>query len=283
MFRLRRFCILIGYKWGTGMAIARLHSIASVIFALSLFFIISCGQFKKNSDLGSAPSGASAPAASSCGPKHAMVGYTVAWQKSQCVQADSYYVDQSSVGDDGKILGSRDASAGMLSVKYIGVVNGDIYPAATFAVYFQAWGNEMASNATGAQQRGPVYWEFVANRGYRNYITSRLVTDRYDGSCLPYPYCHDEDYHADRLQFTDSSDTAQFDCSWSLTAYDPGGKIWCVVTKQKSGETHTYWVTMKGPYAALQYIGVGKSANPLPWYRNVNAQVSDFKVTVFSK
>ncbi|MDH4184727.1 MAG: hypothetical protein OEV92_10920 [Nitrospinota bacterium] len=253
----------------------------SVYFTLFIVFALwapACGSKKDTKTKEGSTASPTTPVTSgACGPSHEMSGHKVVWERHQCDTADTLWVDQSTRDDKGVALGDRDVSHGKMSVKYHGLTNKKISSEATFGVYFKADGYDMeVKNET---VPGYADWQFLSMKEANGVILSKLVATRHDGSCGG--YCVDEDYKAWQLQYTDPEDIVQFDCEWNLSAVADVGKVYCVVSKVTSGQSYIFITTMNGPYMALLRLGVGKHANDAPPHPNYQAQVSDFKVTIF--
>ncbi|MDH4184329.1 MAG: hypothetical protein OEV92_08920 [Nitrospinota bacterium] len=242
---------------------------------------ISCGVTKKTT----APKNNNNQTLNTCGPTHEMAGHTVVWEKSQCDKADTMYVDQNTVDDKGRLLGTTEVSHGMVSVKYHGLLNENIAqeydaPIDNYGVFFKAFGWDVFNPATGTTKKGEVNWWFMAARYNENAIQTWFGMQRFDGVCSG--WCESKDWAEWNLQFQDPTDIVQFDCGWSYTTNPPDGFIWCDVKKTNSGEVYHYENSMLGPYTALEYIGVGSKAYDGPRYPSFPGPVSEFKVTIFN-
>ena len=227
------------------------------LFTLGALGLVSC----------SSGGGGGATGASKCGPTHEMAGFVVDWEYMQCARTDTIRVDQSSADSNGAPLGAREANWGKLSVSYHGLLNQNFTADPNFGVFFKANGyNNNEAN-----------WQFMAY-DQEGTLGARLILQRHDGACGD-PLCEMSDA-TNELQFDNSDETVQFECSWSLSEIIPDGKIWCTVRKSLSGQVREFWTPMVGPFVSLDYAGVGKRAFDGP-YSGFPAQVSDFKFTLF--
>lgn len=137
----------------------------------------------------------------------------------------------------------------------------------TFGAFFQAQG----------ENGKEVNWQWMSYGVGRGKILSRLVIQRFDGTCAPYKFC-EQSYITDEIQYTNPPDVWQWDCQWNT-----GDKyIICDITKPSDPNFKTVraWNQMLGQYYGLIYLGVGNGAfkGAYPGY---DGTVSDFKMTVF--
>ncbi|MDH5756617.1 MAG: hypothetical protein OEZ55_08135 [Nitrospinota bacterium] len=243
--------------------------IRTFVLALCALFIISCGDGGGKTD--------NEPPAqtSNCGPTHEMAGFTTAWEYTQCPQADTMWVDQSTVDANGVPLADREVSWGMLAVKYYGLHNGKFLEGENFGVMFKAWGYEFWNGELKQNVFGEANWQIWAHNNGVDELYSKLIIQRFDGQCKP--FCEQADYHKD-MQFLDEQEEVQINCAWNFNELEDG-KVWCDITKLTSGEVHNFWNIMKGRYTSLDYAGVGKKAFDGP-YHGFPGPVSDFKVTI---
>jgi len=224
-----------------------------------------------------------------CGPTHSMSGRKIVWQKHQCNLADTLWVDQGTVGDNGKLLGTVNVSHGALSVKYhklsnakLGITKdlGLMCPICdTYGVVLKAWGWPTDNPTRHPYLSGEVNFTYTANIAPKTdgAMESRLTYQRFDGTCSP--FCEAKDYN-NEYQFWPEDDV-QIDCTWSLSAAIPDGLVTCTITKLTSKEKYTMNTSMEGPYFRLNYASVGKNALAEGPYPGFDAQVSDFVVTIF--
>jgi hypothetical protein len=220
-----------------------------------------------------------------------MAGRKVVWQKHQCAQADTMWVDQSSVDDKGKALGRMDVSHGALSVTYTKMSNDRLCVTTdmglnppmcdTYGVTLKAWGFMPPDNNTNKGITGEVNWTYTANIVPKTDggMESRLTHQRHDGICSS--PCEGVKGYNTEFQFT-PEDTLQIDCTWSLSASIPDGLITCTILKVNAVQKYTLETSMGGgPYSLMNYIAVGKKAYPEGPYPGFDSQVSDFVVTIF--
>jgi len=237
-----------------------------LLYSMRLVFLACAMGLGACSGSGSSDGG-STPIITECGPAQEMAGFYVDWEYTQCPKTDTIRVDYATLGAGDAPLGVREVSWGMLSVKYHGLNNDLISADPNYGIMFKATGLGM----------GEANWHFIAHNVENNVISTRLILQRFDGSC--HPYC-EENYSTYELQFDNDKEEIRFDCAWSLSEMMPSGKIWCSANKLASGQTVEYWTVMKGIFVSLDYAGVGKKAFDGP-YPGFPAQVSDFKMTIF--
>jgi len=143
---------------------------------------------------------------------------------------------------------------------------------------------------------GEVNWHILGNRfASDGNVETRLVSQRFDGVCVPEEIrkCekkhHDYDmpaYHRDR--------SFKFDCSWDTTAasllYDQGpnirdGLITCrifnVTDPAKEILVQTYRTPTSGPYPTLNYFVAGGNASNGFRMKNTPTTLTNFRFTLF--
>ena len=242
--------------------------IAAIIAISPVFLLGGCGKFIKreatiNVDRSQDP-GSNDQSGSSCGPTQVMGSYTPAWVFTACEKQEWIHVWQGSVNAAGEQLGTRPVSRGMLSVRYYNMHNDTISYSENFGLFF------MAEGVGG----GEANWQWMSyNMGSGN-IQSRLVIQRFDGTCPR--FCEQADI-TDELQFTDFLDVHQFDCEWDTSV----SKLACTITK--IGDPTLKIVTLNdpmGPYSKINYLGFGQRAFDGA-YESYRGLISDVKVTIF--
>jgi len=221
--------------------------------------------------------------ATPCGPRQEMPGRNPVWIYYQCDEAETMWIDQSTISRDGVPLGPLNVGRGMMSVKYRGLHNDIINEFENFGIIFMANGLNRDVDEDGFAEPCEVNWQWMAHKIDVNWIMQRLIMQRFDGTCGDPnrgQFC-EEQYVTDEIQFNNREEIIQFDCRWDWQE-GPDGIIWCDITKP--GDP-TFWVSMynwpMGPYNSLRYIGVGNEAFKGPGYFSFDAPVHDFKVTFF--
>lgn len=242
----------------------------SLLIAIAL--IPACGRSSRPGIIGQGtatgpkgPNPSSPSPSTGCGAQHRMGSYVPVFTYSYCDKIDTVHIDRDTVGAGGEPLGSKSMDRGMLSFQLTNMTNGKITDRETFGVFFNADGN---SNRE-------VNWQWMSYAVGGGAIQSRLIIQRFDGSC---PGFCENAYITDDLQFESSTEVFNFSCGWDTQI----GSVWCEITKEgdPSFNLRADNDTM-GPYNTLRYIGVGRNAfeGPYPGY---DGTVSKVVLTVFN-
>jgi len=203
-----------------------------------------------------------------CGPIQELHGRRAAWMFHQCGSTDNIYITPETLdSQNGAPLGQREMGNVKLSFRYTWLENGNFIVKDTFGAFFQAYGENNAE----------VNWQWMSYSAGGGAILSRLIIQRFDGTCAPHKFC-EQSYITDEIQFIDASDVWQWDCQWNT-----GDKyIICDITKPSDPKFKTVraWNQTLGQYYGLIYLGVGSAAFKGA-YPSYDGTVSDFKMTVF--
>jgi len=214
---------------------------------------------------GSQNGGGTTPPDRGCGIPHQMTGRQPVWSYSFCEQTGTIRIDQYTKNISGEALGSRNVDRGMLSFRLTDMSNSAITDRETFGIIFMADG----------KSGGEVNWQWMSYAVGGGAIQSRLIVQRFDGSC---PGFCENAYITDDLQFSNSGEVFEFKCGWDTTA----SQVWCEITNKADGSFHLRADNdTMGPYNALRYIGLGRNAfeGPYPGY---DGTVSNVQLTIFN-
>ena len=208
--------------------------------------------------------GGGSSSSSGCGPAQQMGTYKVSWSYTDCPTQDWLHIHPGTVNAKGEQLGQRSVSKGMLSVRYTQMDNATISDKENFGIFFMAKGHD----------GGEANWQWMSYKKTHENIQSRLIIQRFDGTCPG--FCEHADI-TDDLQFRSFSEVFQWDCEWDTTV----NHISCVITKV--GDPTVNIVTKlepMGPYNSLHYLGLGQKAFEGP-YESYRGVISDVKLTIF--
>jgi len=190
--------------------------------------------------------------------------YRAVWVYTDCPKQDWLHIYPGTESDKGVLLGDRNVSKAMLSVRYTQMDNATISDKENFGIFFKAKGHG----------GGEVNWQWMSYKKTHEDIESRLIIQRFDGTCPG--FCE----HADitgALQFRSFTEIFQWDCEWDTTV----NHVSCVITK--IGDPTVKIVTKlepMGPYNTLDYLGLGQDAFDGP-YESYRGVISDVKMTIF--
>ncbi|MDH5679743.1 MAG: hypothetical protein OEZ28_14150 [Nitrospinota bacterium] len=200
----------------------------------------------------------------SCGPTQQMGTYVADWVYTDCPKQDWLHIHPGTVNDKGIALGQRNVGKGMLSVRYTQMDNATISDKENFGVFFMGKGHN----------GGEVNWQWMSYKKTHEDIQSRLIIQRFDGTCPG--FCEHADI-TDELQFRSFSEIFQWDCQWDTTV----NNISCVITKVGDPTVNIFTrLEPMGPYNTLTYIGLGQKAFEGP-YESYRGVISDVKLTIF--
>ena len=224
----------------------------------------SSGNDSANSSNTSVNSANSTP----CGPIQELPRKSAVWTFYSCNHVDNLYITpETKDSTTGEPLGTRSVARGKLSFRFTNLINKNISSKENFGAFFQAEG----------EQGKEVNWQWMSYNIGNDQILSRLIIQRFDGSCAPRRFC-EQSYITDELQFTSLEDVWQWDCQWN----QDDSYIICDISKPSdpSFAPVRAWNQMLGNYYALKYIGLGVNAYQGP-YPGYNATVFDVKFTLF--
>ncbi len=214
----------------------------------------------------------------------------VAWTLTNCgplVNGGVVTIDQSTSGDDGVVLGDRDVSKGRVTYTLTGI-GWEMYPWPTDDIVFMIL---MGKGADGASE---VNWHLLGNRySETGDIEARLVTQRFDGVCIPtaITYCEKKDWSMDKPKF-EATRSYRFDCAWDSSASSGreaagivDGKAYCDifdVTDSTGGLfVRNLTVPTSGGYPHLNYFEAGGNTSQRFVKTNVAATMTNFRFSIF--
>ncbi|MDH5637921.1 MAG: hypothetical protein OEZ04_05470 [Nitrospinota bacterium] len=244
------------------MGVAKLSS--SLPLALVVAMLASCSGGADSQDANPPPTVNSTP----CGPIQELARHKAAWTFYKCEAAANYYITPDSVDPStGQALGERSMDRAKLSFRYTELHNDKISERENFGAFFKAKGE------AGLE----VNWQWMSYSIGNEMIQSRLIVQRFDGTCAPRAFC-EQAFITNDVQFKDTSEVWQWDCQWSIT----DTYVICDISKplDPASPTVRVWNQMLGHYYSLEYIGVGQNAYQGA-YPGYNGLVSDLKLTVF--
>lgn len=210
------------------------------------------------------------PVASStpCGPEQDMRRYSPAWTFFQCEATNNIYITPETVDPvTGQALGDRNMDRAKLSFRYTDLHNSKISQQENFGAFFRAKGEDGRE----------VNWQWMSYSLGTERIQSRLIVQRFDGTCSPKAFC-EQAFITDDVQYNDENSVWQWDCQWNID----DSYIICDITKPSDPAFPSIrvWNQMLGHYYSLDYIGLGQNAYQGS-YPGYNGLVSDIKLTVF--
>ena len=235
------------------------------VFALTLAMMASCSSGSSDGEKEKAPAEASS---TPCGPVQEMAAHTAVWSFYKCGGAGNFYITPDTLDPDtGQQLGTRSMNRAMLSFRFTDMHNEKVSERENFGAFFMAKG----------ENGGEVNWQWMSYNIGEGKIQSRLIIQRFDGTCGHGYFC-EQSYITNEVQFNDPAEVWQWDCQWNrdnsyiicdiFKPFDPGFKV------------VRAWNQMLGNYYELHYIGLGNSAYQGP-YPGYDGTVSDIKMTVF--
>jgi len=200
-----------------------------------------------------------------CVPELNMAGHKALWTTHQCGSFDYKWITPETRDSvNGAPLGKLEVNYGMLTVKFTGLLNGNMSSRETFGIYFLALGLKKEETT----------WRWSSKNLRNGKIVSYLGVQRWGDGCAG--SCNDI-FDTEDLQFNDPNETYQWNCGWNI----PLRKMYCDVTKpaDPSYYVHT-WNIPGGRYQSLVYMGIGRNAYTDD-YPSYFATISDFRLTFF--
>lgn len=212
-------------------------------------------------------------APASCAPEHAPItdpsgSYAVSWTKTICgpsAKGEVFYIGADTQSDSGEIFGAtRDINRGRVTWEFTNLDYTDIaWPTndMMFMVFFMGSGDT------------EVNWHILGNRfGVEGPIETRLVTQRFDGICIPehIPFCEKKMQDRDNPYIYEGAKRYKWDCFWntgqesthSEFGWYPGlkdGVVYCDLYDITTTTTllNTYYTSTSGTYDKINYFRAG--------------------------
>lgn len=214
----------------------------------------------------------------------------VAWTVTECGPlADGRVVtiQQNTLSDDGVAMGTRGVSKGRVTYTLTGI-GWEMYPWPTDDIVF------MILMGKGADNASEVNWHLLGNRySATGDIEARLVTQRFDGVCIPEAirYCEKKDWSMDQPKF-EATRSYRIDCAWDSSASSgreaagvADGKVYCDFTDVTDPANPTFirnlTVPTSGGYPYLNYFEAGGNSSQRFQKTNVAATMTNFRFSIF--
>jgi len=275
-----------------------LKRILALIVGVS--FIAGCsGGGGGSSDAGtsggssSSSSSGSEAVNSSCAPEHAG---NVKWTYSNCgplVNGQIAYIDQATAGDNGELLGARAVDKGRVTYTFTNL-DWSMLPWPTDDIMFMIFmGNGNDPNFTILNNEAN--WHILGNRFAANgRIETRIVTQRFDGVCIPETvrYCEKKWLDYDMPKYSATS-TYKWDCAWDTTAssglnnWGTGvgdGLVKCDLYNADDANNpvliESYMVPTSGSYPSLNYFMAGGNSSERFHKTNMPVTLTNFRFSI---
>lgn len=224
--------------------------------------------------------------AAPCAPVHEG---DVAWTLTNCgplTDGGTVSVYPATLSDDGVAMGSRNVSKGRVTYTLTGI-DWSMYPWPTDDIVFAIL---MGKGTNGSE----VNWHLLGNRySEAGDIEARLVTQRFDGVCIPtaVTYCEKKDWSMDKPKF-EAARSYKIDCAWDSSSSSgreaagvADGKVYCDFTDVTDPANpvfiHNLTVPTSGDYPTLNYFEAGGNTSQRFQKTNVPATMSNFRLSIF--
>lgn len=194
--------------------------------------------------------------------------HAVAWTKTICgptLKGEVLYIGADSQSDSGQVFGAtRDINRGRVTWEFTNLDYTDIeWPTNDMMFMILMMGH------SGTE----VNWHILGNRfGETGPIETRLVTQRFDGICIPehIQFCEKKMQERDNPYIYEGSKRYKWDCFWNTRVesyhaefgWYPGlkdGLIYCDLYDITTTTTrlNTYYTSTSGPYDKINYFRAG--------------------------
>ncbi len=204
-----------------------------------------------------------------CMPDHDWVEVdpaTPIWSYESCGAEETKIIQQTTVGDDGTVLGGTAVNRGMLSFTQTNSLNGYYSSTDVFTIFMRTFGNN----------NGEVNWHWHSYWTGGTNLQSRLTAQRFDGTCSD--FC-EEKAITNSLQFTSTDQVFEWTCTWDTFASDQW--VGCKVNEENNPVLLDEWTRLRGHLNALNYLGVGKYAYMPGGYPTATMTIYNLRLTIF--
>lgn len=196
---------------------------------------------------------------------------TVAWSYMDCSTTHSFFINESTIGLNGEVLGTRAVNKGRVSFRMTNVDASEFTSHNTTLAMFFAYGNG-TNNANW-------HWNTYYNAGGRvqSRFKSQRADERYgDGSRCPHYKCEEKAVN-DSVQWQNNK-TYLWRCGWDTTKNNNLGEAWCEIYEDGSSEyIARESVLTNGGYNSLVYFKTGGDI----YGHHISVTVSDIRFTLF--
>lgn len=274
----------------------------------NLFFLLittalaaSCGGGSSGSSSSSSSSGSSStstdtttPVNSSCAPAHEG---NVVWTYSECgplVDGETVNINQGTLDDSGVQLGSRKVNKGRVTFTFT-KLDWSMIPWPTDDIVFMAFMALGQDLSNGYGLNNEVNWHILGNRFAEDGdIETRLVTQRFDGVCIPESirYCEKKFNNFDAPKY-DLTQSYKWDCAWDTTVNsgmnDWGqsggdGLVSCALYNVTDANSpvliETYRVPTSGSYEGLNGFTAGGNTSSSFFKPNMATTTTNFRFSI---
>lgn len=229
----------------------------------------------------------------SCAPEHAPItdtsgSHSVAWTKTVCgpsQKGEVIYIGPDSASDNGETFGAtRDINRGRVTFEFTNLDYTDIeWPTNDMMFMILMMGSDKErgpSDGTYIGNDGVVFpattevnWHILGNRfGLEGPIETRLVTQRFDGECVPetIKFCEKKMQGRDNPYIYEGAKRYKWDCFWNTGqestheefGWYPGlkdGIVYCDLYDITTTTTllNTYYTSTSGTYDKINYFRAG--------------------------
>lgn len=214
------------------------------------------------------------------------------WTLSNCgplANGETVKILQDTLDDYGRMLGITTMNKGRVTYTMTNL-DWSMYPWPTDDIVFMAF---MGYGVNGSE----VNWHILGNRySGDGQIETRIVSQRFDGVCIPYSiqYCEKRTYAMDNPKF-DSSKSYKWDCSWDTSADSMLGEysgttgtgdglVSCSITDVTDTANPVYITTLtvptSGPLPTLRFFIAGGNSSGEFRKTNMPVTMTNFRFSV---